>query len=314
MGYKTFFNLSVIKIPIFLENYVKCSALISLWNCFNPKVQRGRNKTEKKKNIFCSFHLEIIMVIAFLSSSMISAASPVEISLNPSSQIVENGQEFLVNISVDPVNNPISAAQLNLIFNSSYIEVKNVTEGNLFKQNNEKTIFNSGIINNSKGNIINIWGLIITPRSNVTTKGTIATITMYAKNNTGSAQLNLTNVIITDPKSNVVQSNITNGSADMGLMNIRSSDTLPPKSISALKNSTYAQYYIQWNWADPTDSDFSKVMVYIDGRFKTNVSRGVKYYNATNLIPGTTYTISTRTVDIAGNINKIWVNHSARTR
>ncbi|HLB69580.1 MAG: hypothetical protein OIN88_11510 [Candidatus Methanoperedens sp.] len=40
----------------------------------------------------------------------------------------------------------------------------------------------------------------------------------------------------------------------------------------------------------------------------------MKYYNATNLIPGTTYTISTRTVDIAGNINKIWVNHSARTR
>lgn len=202
MGYETFFNSSVIKISIILENYVICSALIFKWDCFKSRVQKGRNKTENKKNIFFTFYLEIIIIIGILSGSMISAASPVEININPSSQNVENGQEFLVNITIDPVNNPISAAQFDLIFNSSYIEVKNVKEGNLFKQNNAKTIFNSGIINNSKGNIINIWGLI-TAKSNVTTKGTIATITIYAKNNTGTAPLDLTNVIITDPKSNV---------------------------------------------------------------------------------------------------------------
>lgn len=40
---------------------------------------------------------------------------------------------------------------------------------------------------------------------------------------------------------------------------------------------------------------------------------GVQFYNMTNLTPDTEYTISTRTVDIYGNVNQTWVNHTART-
>jgi hypothetical protein len=39
----------------------------------------------------------------------------------------------------------------------------------------------------------------------------------------------------------------------------------------------------------------------------------VQYFNATLLAPETDYTISTRTVDINGNINETWVNRTART-
>jgi len=54
-------------------------------------------------------------------------------------------------------------------------------------------------------------------------------------------------------------------------------------------------------------------MVYINGKFKTNISKGVKYYNATGLIPNTKYTIGTRTVDTSGNINKTWKNFTSIT-
>jgi parallel beta-helix repeat protein len=90
-------------------------------------------------------------------------------------------------------------------------------------------------------------------------------------------------------------------------------DTSPPKSVSNLKNVTYAKNFINWTWTDPKNIDLKKVMVFIDDKFKKNVSKGKMYYNATNLTVNTRHTISTRTVDMNGNINKTWVNHSAWT-
>ena len=54
-------------------------------------------------------------------------------------------------------------------------------------------------------------------------------------------------------------------------------------------------------------------MIYLNGSFQTNVTKGVKYYNATALSAGTSYTMSTRTVDTAGNINSSWVNQTSAT-
>ncbi len=90
-------------------------------------------------------------------------------------------------------------------------------------------------------------------------------------------------------------------------------DTIPPSSITYLINISYANDYINWTWMDPTNDDFSYVMIYLNGEFKKNVPSGMKFYNATGLIPDTEYTIGTRTVDKSGNVNQTWVNHTART-
>jgi hypothetical protein len=92
-------------------------------------------------------------------------------------------------------------------------------------------------------------------------------------------------------------------------------DITAPASITDLQNTTYQKTYIDWTWTDPADTDFSKVMVYLNGDFQTNVSAGVEHYNATGLAPsGTGYTISTHTVDDVDNINGTWVNHTAMTK
>jgi hypothetical protein len=97
------------------------------------------------------------------------------------------------------------------------------------------------------------------------------------------------------------------------MLKLEVEDTTPPASTINLKNTTYAQTYINWTWNDPADTDLSHVMVYLNGGFQINVSKGTQYYNATELTPDIAYTIGTCTVDTSGNKNQTMVNHTART-
>ena len=88
-------------------------------------------------------------------------------------------------------------------------------------------------------------------------------------------------------------------------------NTTPPATISNLQHIT-GSTWINWTWTNPPDEDFSHVMVYLNGIWKTNTSDA--YYNATGLSADTTPEISTRTVDTHGNVNTTtWVNQTATT-
>lgn len=115
--------------------------------------------------------------------------------------------------------------------------------------------------------------------------------------------------------SHTVKVNATNdnGTSDTVTWNIDAKDITPPSSIAGLHNASYARDYINWTWTDPADSDFSKVIVSIDGGSTFNVSIGTQFYNATGFAPDTEHTIATRTVDTSGNINQTWVNRTDRT-
>jgi PGF-pre-PGF domain-containing protein/PGF-CTERM protein len=86
-------------------------------------------------------------------------------------------------------------------------------------------------------------------------------------------------------------------------------DTIPPASVTNLKETIADPSWIRWTWTNPIDTDLKDVIVYIDGAFVTNTSEG--YYNLTGLIEGSEHTISTKTVDTSGNINPAWTNDSA---
>ncbi|CAG0983377.1 hypothetical protein METP2_02118 [Methanosarcinales archaeon] len=107
---------------------------------------------------------------------------------------------------------------------------------------------------------------------------------------------------------------VTVSGADNKTANKTIYDTTPPASIDNLMNTSYAPTYINWTWNDPDDADFEKVMIYLDGIFQINVSKGVQYYNATNLTSGTVYTLGTSTMDKLGNINATTVSNTAATR
>ena len=86
-----------------------------------------------------------------------------------------------------------------------------------------------------------------------------------------------------------------------------------PDGITNLHNSTYLPDSITWTWTDPSSSDFDHVMVYLNGAFQGNVTKGTQIYTATGLSPSTAYTIETRTVGNTGLVNTTWVNQTATT-
>lgn len=91
-------------------------------------------------------------------------------------------------------------------------------------------------------------------------------------------------------------------------------DTIPPASVTDLGETFVDSNKITWTWTNPIDSDFSHVIVYLNGTFVTNTSdRSINFYNATGLSEGATYTISIQTVDTSGNINPEYVNDSTTT-
>lgn len=92
---------------------------------------------------------------------------------------------------------------------------------------------------------------------------------------------------------------------------ITTGDSTPPASVTNLQNSAVGPTWIRWTWTNPTDSDFSHVMVYIDNSFVTTTSNA--YYELSGLAEGTIYTIGLQTVDTTGNINTERVNDAATT-
>lgn len=104
---------------------------------------------------------------------------------------------------------------------------------------------------------------------------------------------------------------ITISSTDVLNANRTIYDNVPPASVKDLVNVSYETNYINWTWTEPSDPDFAKVMVYLNGVYKDDVLKGIQYYNAT-VAPGT-YTIGIRTVDTNENINATIVTHTATT-
>jgi len=91
-------------------------------------------------------------------------------------------------------------------------------------------------------------------------------------------------------------------------------DVTPPAGILGLSCVDKGTTWINWTWTNPTDalSGFNYTEIQIRKKDVTDTTSN-EFYNATGLSPNTTYEISTRTVDIAGNKNTTWVNDTAKT-
>ena len=88
--------------------------------------------------------------------------------------------------------------------------------------------------------------------------------------------------------------------------------TYAPKNVTNLTNNSYANDYINWTWTDPNTTRSFNVSIYINGQYVTNVSKGIRHYNATNLTPNSKYTVSTRIVNRRG-VSSIWANDTEWT-
>ena len=149
--------------------------------------------------------LVFIFILLVSPGTCTAAASSVTLSL--SYQIVSPGDTFTVDVFVEP-GVAIAGMQFDLEFDETIFYVDDVTEGDLFTQSGPDTFFNNGSI--EPGLLSNVYGVILGP-SNVSTPAVFATITMVVDTeDVATSQLNLTNVIISDPTGHAVEVEVTN--------------------------------------------------------------------------------------------------------
>jgi hypothetical protein len=171
------------------------------------------------------------------------------------------------------------------------------------------------VINAADNNGLSDWSIILSNntmsiKTNTTTNGG------YKFSNINNGEYN----IIEESRQGWVNNpsiiNVSVNDSDINNQNFTNSIiyTNPPDPISKLKRMDSGTNYIKWSWKDPNNKEFSHVMIFINGIFETNVSKGVQFYSATNLQKKTSYTIGTHTVDYFGNVNNKWVNNTAKTR
>jgi len=182
--------------------------------------------------------------------TVLNKPSDTIVSISPSSNHITPGETFTLDVLVDP-SIPITGAQFDHLFDSSMATADSVTEGNLFNQDGAETFFSSGAIDNTAGKVENIYGSIL-GGSSVSSSGAMATITMTAGSNTGIAELDLSNVIVSDSGSNAVPITINNATVLIDTAPVLNS--IGPKSVSETETLTLT---VDADDADGNDLSYS---------------------------------------------------------
>ncbi len=148
--------------------------------------------------------IALIAILAFLSST---AAAASKVTLQPSSKSVYSGENITLDVIVTP-DTQISGIQFDLEYDGSLFQVSGVTEGNLFSQSGQNTLFSSGQTGNGK--LSNVYGCIL-GSSSVSTPETFATVTLKANAGVqGTSQFYLRNVTISSSASKPVDVRLVN--------------------------------------------------------------------------------------------------------
>lgn len=137
------------------------------------------------------------------------------VSVSVVDEIIEIGEQTTINIIVDP-SKAIAGMQLDLNFDPTLVSIDSIEEGNLLKQDEANTFFNSGIVDNDSGVIKDVYGAIVSSGKSVSGKGTFATVKLTAKTKKAICPLTLSNVIVGDIQGKAVTLNIVDGALEIG--------------------------------------------------------------------------------------------------
>ncbi|WP_048173544.1 cohesin domain-containing protein [Methanosarcina siciliae] len=151
----------------------------------------------------------LFTIITILLIFTFTASAATQVTLRPLSKVVESGSPITVDIFVDP-DTEIAGMQFDLKFDGSVLQVTDVTEGDLFKQNGTETFFNPG--QKDTGTLKNVYGCIL-GKGEASTSARFATVTLSSTpGKRGVAQIYLQNVTVSSREGNAVQTRVKNTS------------------------------------------------------------------------------------------------------
>jgi len=124
-----------------------------------------------------------------------AAASPV-ISVEPTYTGVSQGDNFTMNVTIDPCGDEVMGAEYNLYFNDSLLNVLSQNKGSFLSQDGAST---APIVNNIDGMPIKYGEMRRGTDIGVTAPGTLATITFEVTGVPGASELRLSDVVLSYP-------------------------------------------------------------------------------------------------------------------
>jgi hypothetical protein len=156
----------------------------------------------------------IILSIVMLCAAAQPALSAPIISIEPSDQVVLQGDTFTVNITIDPQGIETMGAQYYFYFNNTMLNATKQVEGNFLSQDGASTNTFANKINNTIG-VIEYGETRIGVTYGVITYGVLTSITFRAFE-PGICGLNLSDVVLSDPDANEIPGVIVNnGTVDI---------------------------------------------------------------------------------------------------
>ena len=157
-----------------------------------------------------------VVAIALALSVFAYTALAAQVSVEPACQIVLKGENFTVNISVDPEENEyVFVAQYSLYFNNTLLNGTSPVNGSFLSQDGADTLVLINTTNNTIGKT-EYGEMRIDVNYGINTSGTLSTITFQAIAD-GCSELVLDDVILADSNQSIIPANITNGSVRIGL-------------------------------------------------------------------------------------------------
>ena len=145
-------------------------------------------------------------VIALFISVQVSFAA--QISVAPSHKTVLKGENFSVNISVDPEESEVFGAQYVLHFNNTLLNATDQKRGPFLSQDGANTNVHSNEINNTIGQT-RYGKTRMYVDHGITTQGVLATVSFTAME-PGMCSLNLTKVKLTKPDTQPIPDVLVN--------------------------------------------------------------------------------------------------------
>lgn len=151
----------------------------------------------RQKKIICLVTMLIILCIWTYTAS----AMPT-VGIEPTSLEISHGDNFTVNIIVDPDGNEVLGAQYRLSFDNNFLNVIDQSKGTFLSEDGTNTINFPNKINNSTGEV-EYGETRLNVSYGVANSGILAVIT-FNTTDSGSCDLILDNVILVDTKANAI--------------------------------------------------------------------------------------------------------------
>ena len=168
----------------------------------------------------------MIAMLVMLCSTVL-AASAAQISVMPQTQTVSKGENFTVDIYVDPEGNVTAGVDYILSFNNTLLNATSLTHGDFFDGFTTDDTYGKGI-NNTLGSVDyaeTIWPITGT---GVTNPGIVTTITFQAiAEENGVSELSFETVTLSDPDGFRISTNRSNGNVSVKAGTCGDVDGLP---------------------------------------------------------------------------------------